>query len=58
MNVTGLRTYLQMYNVYLMLTKIFIFIYARPRRGRTPVVRVGCQRSDKVYLDRRNYALP
>ena len=26
LNVTGLRTYLQMYNVYLMLTKIFIFI--------------------------------
>ena len=41
-----------------MLTKIFIFIYARPRRGRTPVVRVGCQRSDKVYLERRNYAAP
>ena len=56
MSVTGLRMYLQMYNVYLMLTKIFIFIYARPRRGRTPVVRVGCQRSDKVYLEGRYYS--
>ena len=58
MNVNLLRTYLLTYDVYLMLTKIFIFIYARPSRGRTPVVRVGCQRSDNVYLERRNYAAP